>query len=351
MTSDDSPRITIAIPTYNRCANVMDCVRSIQRQRLAAFECFVVDNGPSNDGTGQALAELCAEDGRFRHLPIGPDGCVVARNVGFTSGTAPILLTLDDDVELTDPETLDDVLEQFDSDPTLGVMGLSEYYAGGRGKGSAVARAAPLGWSSTWRDTGLYEPGKINRWGFIGTKLHHLSFGRLHDVDHVRSAAMAIRRTAFDHVGRFFEPYTAMGYGYRYETDLCVRIKASGYRVGFSAREPQVLHKVSERKRGWNRTDRDRNYLWFTNRNNTYFFLANYWRGWNAWIFLLWDLLVGSTTQPGVYRYLRFHRGTPRGQIVTGLAGKLEGWRMYRRHRRLPRERAPCGSPQHFGRT
>ena len=322
------PRITITIPTYNRCGVLMEGLRSLQRQTLHEFECFVVDNGPSADGTPEAVQAIAAEDGRFDYVPTGPEGCVVARNLGFRMGSADLLLTLDDDVELPDPGTLAYVSECFEDDPRLGVLGLSEYCPGGKGKGEAVHRAAPKTWGWTWRDTTLYPPGRINRLGFIGTKLYHLPFGQMHEVDHVRSSAMGIRRTAFEAVGGFLESYTAMGYGYRYETDLCVRVKRLGYKVIFSARRPQVYHKVEQRQQGWKRQGYTEHYLIYTNRNNAFFFLRNYWNRPTAWVFILWDVLVGSTTQPGLLRFVLYHRAE-RGKVKAALEGKWRGWRMY----------------------
>jgi GT2 family glycosyltransferase len=320
--------VTIAIPTYNRCAVLMEGLRSLRYQTLGAFECFVVDNGPSTDGTSAAVTKLAADDQRFRYVPIGPVGCVVARNLAFRQAAAPILLTLDDDVELPDPSTLAYVVACFARDRRLGVLGLSEYFPSGKGKGAAVPRAAPHTWRAIWRDTTLYPPGKISRWGFIGARLYHLSFGQLHEVDHVRSSAMAIRRSAFVAAGGFFEPYTALGYGYRYETDLCVRVKQLGYKVVYAACAPQVYHKVSERQRGWDRSQRDDMFLYYTARNNTLFFLRNYWHGAGAAIFLIWDLLVGNSQQPGMLRFLRRRHGRMRG-LRSALLGKVAGWRLY----------------------
>jgi GT2 family glycosyltransferase len=142
---------------------------------------------------------------------------------------------------------------------------------------------------------------------------------------------MAFRRSVFDALGWFFEPYKAMGLGYRYETELCVRAKRQGYKVVFSAKEPQVYHKVAERARGWERKGCTEDYLLYTNRNNTLFFLRNYWSRQTAWIFFLWDFLVGNTTQQGLLRFALYHRA-PAREILIALKGKWWGWRMYRQY-------------------
>lgn len=328
----DNPLISIVIPTFNRAPALKEALDTIRKQIFEEFEVIVVDNGPSNDETAEIVTALAAEDTRFIYLPLGPEGCVVSRNTGFRRCRAPLLFTIDDDVELINPNTLGYIVACFKNNPLLGVLGLSEYYPGGKGKGAAVIRDAPNAWRWTWRDTTLYTPGKINRWGFIGTKLYHLPFGHLHEVDHVRSSAMAIRGTAYESVGGFFELYTAMGYGYRYETELCVRVKRHGYKVVFSARDPQVYHKAAERPRGWTREGLEKDYLLYTNRNNTLFFLRNYWDRWTSWVFLLWDFLVGNTSQPGLLRFA-LYQSAPWWKIKAALRGKLWGWKMYRQFR------------------
>jgi glycosyltransferase involved in cell wall biosynthesis len=245
----------------------MECLHSLQQQTMRDFECFVLDDGGSTDGTLEQVQALASEDSRFHLTPLAESGCVVGRNTGFAHGSAPILVTLDDDVELTDASTLDFILAQFAADDRLGVVGLSEYFLNGKALGKHEP-LPPLTWRQIWRDTNMYTPGKISRWGWIGSKFHVLPFGQTHEVDHVRSSSMAIRRSAFDAVGGFNPLYTAQGYGYRYETDLCLRIKWAGWRIVFTACLPQTYHKTAERARGWKRGSlQDLNYARYTQQH------------------------------------------------------------------------------------
>lgn len=327
------PKITIAIPTYNRVDVLVPCLRSLQQQTMRDFICIVLDDG-STDETPQAVQAIVADDARFQYRAV-TGGVIKARNSGFAGATTPLLMTFDDDVELVDNTTLAFVVAQFEQDEQLGILGLSEYFPGGRNQDGDNVDRNLRSWRDVWRDTRYYQPGKINRWGWMGTRFERLPYGEMHTVDHVRSSSMAIRREAFEAVGGFYEPYTAKGYGYRYETDLCVRIQRKGYTICYSAMPPQTYHKAAEHQRGWQRGGYDETYMLYTNRNNMFFFLRNYWHPLTGWLFLLWDMLVGATPQPGILRIAtqyppRTHR---RALTRAALKGKWWGWRMYWQHR------------------
>jgi GT2 family glycosyltransferase len=329
--SGQKPKLSIAIPTYNRHDLLMACLYSIQKQSMEDFECFVLDDGGSTDGTVESVKTLVDADSRFQYLLVS-GGTVVARNLGLRKGQADILVTFDDDVELTDPETLAFIVEQFAQYKNWGVLGLSEYYKPEE-RENITMPSPKVSWGQVWKDTRFFTAGKINRWGWMGTLFHLLAAGRIHKVDHVRSSSMAINREAFEKVGGFFEPYTARGYGYRYETDLCIRIKRAGYPVCFAAQQPSVYHKAGERQRGWDRSGFDEDYLLYTNRNNMFFFLRNYWHPLTAWVFFVWDVLVGASPQPGILRIVLYHNYARRKRLKLALRGKFWGWQMYWKQR------------------
>ncbi|NBH02466.1 glycosyltransferase [Amycolatopsis sp. SID8362] len=98
MTSDqDRPRISVVIPTYNRCDMLRTTLEHLTRQQLPAaeFEVIVADDG-SSDATAEVVQSFAdrlrvkyhfQEDLGFR--------AGTARNAGAALATAPILFFLD----------------------------------------------------------------------------------------------------------------------------------------------------------------------------------------------------------------------------------------------------------------
>ena len=75
--------VAVVIPTYNRCALLVEAVRSVLDQSYRDISCLVVDNG-STDGTAEALAEL--GDTRLKLLRSDrPLGGPAARNLGIAA--------------------------------------------------------------------------------------------------------------------------------------------------------------------------------------------------------------------------------------------------------------------------
>lgn len=313
---------------------LQQAIRSLCNQHGVDFECVVVDNGPSTDGTAEAFVASVGGDARFRLVQTGPTGIFPAVNRGFAESSGPVVLVMDDDVELVHRGTLSHVLDQFAENPTAGVLGLSEFYPGERHMGHQSGNkklGGPLQVVTALRDTSLYPPGKMNRWGMIGTRFHQLPFGETLPLQHVRSSAMAVRREVFDKVGGFFDAYTPIGRGYRCETHFCLQARRAGFEVMFSARDPQVLHKQSAREIGYGRGGLDREYLVGTGSSNTFFFLSNFWTRRSAPLFLAWDMLAGNTSQPGVLRLVKSGAWRP-STYWHALAGKWMGAKLFWHH-------------------
>src|SRR6476659_6496504 len=94
--------ISIVVPTRNRAERLRALLASLAEQDAPAFEVIVVDNA-SEDETLSVVADAdSAADAHVRaiHLP-RPMGPAVARNHGWRSARADLVVFTDDDVVAT----------------------------------------------------------------------------------------------------------------------------------------------------------------------------------------------------------------------------------------------------------
>ena len=93
------PDICVAIPTFNREKELIDTIHDVLKQTHKNLELIVVDQ------TKQHLPETVAalqliKDPRFRYYKADPASLPAARNFALHAARAPLVLFLDDDVEL-----------------------------------------------------------------------------------------------------------------------------------------------------------------------------------------------------------------------------------------------------------
>jgi glycosyltransferase involved in cell wall biosynthesis len=110
------PQISVIIPVYNDARNLRTCLNGLRGSLEAPRECIVVDDG-STDGSADVARELGA-----RVLSSGGRrGPALARNIGAQAAIGDVLLFIDADV-CVDPDTIQRVRAEFDSDPELDAL-------------------------------------------------------------------------------------------------------------------------------------------------------------------------------------------------------------------------------------
>lgn len=276
--------ISVIIPTFNRKNDLERCIVSILKQNYKDFEIIVVDNGPSTDATKVLMGTLVKRYPNITYIQTTQKGCIFSRNLGARKSRGELLLTVDDDVELLTPDTFDIVIETF-AEQDIGVVGAIELR-------DPEKEIKPL--------PDINNVGRITKYGHFDTGFGNLIGRPITDVDHVRSAFMAFRKSLFEEVNGFNEIYNAKGMGFRYETDFCLWIKKKGYRVVVNPKL-KIWHKASPRPRGFER-GRGRDFFYYTSRNHTFFMLTHFWHR-KKIRYLLFDFLIGTTRNPGIIKF------------------------------------------------
>ncbi len=305
-------KFSIVIPTFNRRSDLIATIDSLLAQDYQDLEILIVDNGPSTDGTSEVVKSYETKDSRIKYIPTDVKGLVPARNRGLKLATGEIYLTTDDDIELLRKDILTDVAKLFTENPDVGVVGSIEVKNPDQElevKDRVPAKTGRI------KVTGEFDSGFARAVG------HGIT-----EVDHVRTAFMAARKELMDQVGGFDETYLAMGIGFRYESDLCLKIQHLGYKIVV---DPAIViwHKAVARPRGFKR-GRGTGYFFYANRNHAFFMRRFYWRGKKV-VYVFYDIFVGAKVTPGMWWSLRLawqERNLERlAMLPICIAGKIWG--------------------------
>ena len=163
---------------------------------------------------------------------------------------------------------------------------------------------------------------RVTNWGSFYTSFNQLDgYDDLVVVDHFRSCFMAVRADLFNAVGGFDAKYNADGMGFRYETDLCMRVKNLAKKVVINPKI-RIWHKVAKRSRGFERGKGNR-YLFLVSRNHMYFMLKFFWHK-HRWFWFVYDFLIGAYRTPGLLFLLK-RRELSWANLVCVFRGKLSG--------------------------
>lgn len=110
-------RISIVIPTYNRCDSLIKFFEALKEQKYKDFEVILADAG-SDDGTS-GLEKKYSSFFSVKYVCQPGDGFVDAVNTGLKLATGDIFLRTDDDVIPT-PEWLSAIEDTFISHKNIG---------------------------------------------------------------------------------------------------------------------------------------------------------------------------------------------------------------------------------------
>ena len=113
------PTISVVVLNYNGLAMVLACLRSVVTLAWDDLEILVVDNASQDGSADQIAAEFGERVRVIRRLVNSP---TAGRNQGFKAARGDYILSLDNDIVLTDPIVLQKaaaVLERF---PSVGAL-------------------------------------------------------------------------------------------------------------------------------------------------------------------------------------------------------------------------------------
>ncbi|MGW5960332.1 glycosyltransferase family 2 protein [Methylorubrum thiocyanatum] len=226
------PLVSVVIPTRDR-AELLGVVLDglFARTDYPALEVIVVDNGSTEPATRDLFARY-AGDPRLRVLPApGPFNFSELSNRGAAAARGTILLFLNNDIEVLEPGWLTELVA-IASDREIGAVGAKLLYPDGTIQHGGIV----LGIGGIAGHSHLGLPGSAP--GYFARMV--LS----QEVSAVTGACLAMRAAVFSEVGGFDAAHLAVAFN---DVDLCLKIRAAGYRIVWTPHARLVHHESKSR--------------------------------------------------------------------------------------------------------
>jgi len=226
------PLVSIIIPTRDRAALLACCTDGVlHRTDYAPIELLIVDNDSHERRTARLLTRL-ATDPRVRILPHpGPFNWSAINNAAVHAARGEIIVLLNNDIEIANPSWLREMVA-LAQQPDIGVVGARLLYPDGTLQHAGMTIGPGAVAAHLCRGAARHDPGH-------GGMLRHTR-----SVAAVTGACMAMRRAVFDAVGGLETAHLAVTNN---DLDLCLRVRARGWRVVCTPRAELYHHEAASR--------------------------------------------------------------------------------------------------------
>ncbi len=219
--SVSQPTIYVIIVNWNGKKLMQKCLSSFFA-KTANPKCkvVVIDNA-STDGSKEMLKE------NFPVIELIKN----AENIGFSrannqgirhalANNAEYILLLNNDVEITDEKWLEKIIEVFESDSKIGIVGCKLLYPNGKIQhaGGIINLSGGHNRGECEKDIGQYD--KIEFFYFV------------------TGAVLMIKSNVIHKIGFLDEEFTPLYYE---DVDWCVRARLCGYKVAYTPK-PKLIH-------------------------------------------------------------------------------------------------------------
>lgn len=208
------PRVSVVVCAYNAADTLETCLASLEQLTYPDYEIVLV-----NDGSRDRTSEIGHRCPRVRVIDIPNGGLSAARNVGLAAATGDIVAYTDADVSV-DRDWLTFLVQPFLTSEVVASGGPNVVPPDDPPMAQSIARAP-------------------------GGPTHVLLDDRT--AEHVPGCNMAFRREALLAIGGFNPVYLRAGD----DVDVCWRLQARGWKIGFAAAALVWHHHRSSVKAYW----------------------------------------------------------------------------------------------------
>jgi len=232
--NDNAPEVSIIIPTRDRADLLTQCLKSLKGLTdYPRYDLIIVDNGSEKL---DALAQLRDLRSLPRHQVLhqpGPFNFSRLCNAGARAANSPMLVFLNNDVVIIDPQWLR-ILVRWAVQPDVGVVGAKLLFPNNTIEHAGVV----LGHGGIAGH--IYHRQPAAQSGYLGQLLVP------HEVEAVTGACIAIERAKFEAVDGFYANYFPVEFN---DIDLCLRTAEWGWTTIWTPES--ILYHLQSASRGY----------------------------------------------------------------------------------------------------
>jgi GT2 family glycosyltransferase len=224
-------RAAILIPSGGHEGALRACLASLAKTAYQDYEVLVIDNSRGRRIERLVRSWKCGQAVRYLDWRGRPFNYSTMNNVAARDCSAPLLVFLNDDVEVIEPGWLEAMIE-LGSRPEIGAVGAKLLYPDGRIQHVGVALSI------------LNSGGHPFR-GLDGHARHYFDFPDvIRNVSAVTGACMLVRAAAFEQAGGFDENRFPNSLN---DVDLCLRLGSLGLRNVYTPHAVLLHHESLSR--------------------------------------------------------------------------------------------------------
>ncbi|WP_041933258.1 hormogonium polysaccharide biosynthesis glycosyltransferase HpsN [Gloeothece verrucosa] len=222
------PYISVIVPTYRREEPLKDTLSDLLKQDYPAFEVLVVDQTPTHTPDIQTYLEQLSNHQKIRWFRVNWASLPGARNYGIRQAQGEIILFIDDDVQLPEGYLNAHARNYLSNADIGGVAG--RVFDRMKLADSQKVNSSDSPYVIEDLPPQAMDPGIA--WYYIDL-VHTI---KPQQVISARGCNMSFRREIFTKYGIGFDE-RFRGNAVREESDLCLRIRKSGYKIWY---DPQA---------------------------------------------------------------------------------------------------------------
>ncbi len=306
--------ITVVIPTYFRPNSLKNCLIALQKQIRKANQIIVIIRDIDHN-TLRLLKTIKSDFILLEIIIIKVPGVVAAMNAGLKAALGDIIAFTDDDA-VPHSDWLAWIEVYFLSGKNIGAVGGRDW----------------VYFNNQLEDRPCHTVGKVQWFGrVIGN--HHLGKGLPRQVDVLKGVNMSFRRTAITDLF-FDERMRGNGAQVHFELAFSLTIKRRGWQIIY---DPLVAVNHYPQQRFDEDIRGEFNVTSLTNAvHNETLILMEHFSPLRRMIFLLWSILIGTSTARGILLCLRFLPKEGKLSIqkfMVALKGRWQGYKTWQESR------------------